>query len=173
MATILDIFVTQTYNVNTLAVADISTYDGAPVSPSLGVGVPGFPVVEIPFVINTTNIINSFKLGLSEVGADYPLPDGIYHLTYSIAPAYENFVTKTFMRVDKIQEKFDSAFMQLDMMECNMAVKTQAKVELSSIYFLIQGSISAANNCAELESEKLYQQANKMLDRFIKKGCGC
>lgn len=77
------------------------------------------------------------------------------------------------MRTDKIQEKFDNAFMKLDMMECDMAIKTQQKVTLSSIYFLIQGSIAAANNLASTQSAKLYQQANMMLDNFLKNNCGC
>ena len=29
-----------------------------------------------------------------------------------------------------LQEKFDSAFMKLDMMECDLAIKTQQKVDL-------------------------------------------
>jgi hypothetical protein len=102
-----------------------------------------------------------------------PLPDGIYTLTYSVAPAYENFVTKTIIRVEQLQEKFDNAFMKLDMMECDLAIKTQAKVDLNSVYYMIQGSIAAANNCAVDTSNKLYIQANKMLNNFIKTNCGC
>jgi hypothetical protein len=77
------------------------------------------------------------------------------------------------MRTDKIQEKFDNAFMKLDMMECDMAIKTQQKVTLSSIYFLIQGSIAAANNLALTQSKKLYDQADMMLNNFLKNNCGC
>ena len=77
------------------------------------------------------------------------------------------------MRIDQIQEKFDSAFMKLDMMECDSAIRTQSKVELNSIYFFIQGAIAAANNCAEVEANKLYTQADKMLNNFIKNNCGC
>ena len=77
------------------------------------------------------------------------------------------------MRVEKLQEKFDGAFMKLDMMECDRAIKTQAKVDLTSIYFFIQGSIAAANNCAIQEATKLYNQADRMLDNFLKNSCGC
>ena len=44
---------------------------------------------------------------------------GFIILRYSVAPAYLNFVQKTIMRVEQLQEKFDSAFMKLDMMECD------------------------------------------------------
>lgn len=172
----LDIFVLQTYNVKTLAVADASVYpDDPPVvtSPSITITPPGFPSVEIPFTIQDYNLFNSYILGLSVIGVDYPLPDGIYVFKYSIAPAYENYVEKSFMRIDKIQEKYDSAFMTLDMIECDQAIKAQAKVELSSIYFLIQGAMATANNCAITQSVKLYNKADSLLDRFINKGCGC
>ena len=102
-----------------------------------------------------------------------PLPDGLYTMTYSVTPAYTNFVTKNFMRVEQLQEQFDAAFMSLDMMECDRAIKQQAKVELNTIYFFIQGSIAAANNCAVDTANKLYIQASRQLANFRKNNCGC
>jgi len=172
----LDIFYLQTYNVTSIAFADSSTYPNEPpqvIAPSIRITPPGFNAVELPFVVNTYNVFNSVSLGLSPVGDIQPLPDGVYYVTYSVSPALENFVDKSFMRTDKIQEKFDSAFMSLDMMECDSAIKAQAKVELSSINFLIQGSIASANSCAITTSVTLYGQADRMLDRFINGGCGC
>ena len=113
-------------------------------------------------------------LGLTAFGEPLlPLPDGVYKLRYTVAPAYENFVEKTIIRVEVLQEKFDEAFMKLDMMECDRAIKTQQKVDLNTIYFFIQGAIAAANNCAVAEANKLYNQANMMLNNFIKNNCGC
>jgi len=172
----LDIIVLQTHNVKTLAIADASTYPNEPpqvISPSIKITPPGFNSVEIPFKVNDYNVFNSVTLEISEVGDEQPLPDGVYYATYSVSPALDNFVEKSFMRVDQIQEKFDNAFMTLDMMECDSAIKAQAKVELDSIYYLIQGSIASANNCAIQVSEQLYAQADKMLDNFINGGCGC
>jgi hypothetical protein len=77
------------------------------------------------------------------------------------------------MRVDQLQEKFDSAFMKLDMMECDAAIRKQQMVDLNSIYFFIQGSIAAANNCAIATANKLYNQANRMLNQFIANKCNC
>lgn len=172
----LDILVIPTYNSKTLGVADASTYpDSPPVqSPTIEITVPGFGVASIPFVPNDFNVFNTTSIGLTEVGfPTLPLPDGVYTLTYSVTPAYENFVTKTIIRVDQLQEKFDETFMQLDMMECDRAVKQQSKVELNSIYLLIQGAIAAANNCAVDVSNKLYQQASKQLAMMAKNNCGC
>ena len=172
----LDILVLPTYNVLTLGIADASTYPDDPpivVAPTIEITVPNFGVAILPFVVNDFNLFNSASLGITEVGVDQPLPDGIYKLRYSIAPAYINYVDKTIMRTERIQEKFDRAFLQLDLIECDRAIKTQSSVTLNTINFFIQGSIAAANNCAEYESNKLYAQANNMLDSFLKSNCGC
>jgi hypothetical protein len=173
----LDILVMNTYNTFTLGIADISTYPTNPPvvsSPTIEITMPGFLPVALPFTVEDFNVFNSTTLELTPVGADLiPLPDGVYFLKYSVAPAYENYVEKNIMRVDQIQEKFDNAFMKLDMMQCDMAIKTQSKVQLNSIWYMIQGSIAAANNCAIDTANKLYTQANNMLDNFIRNNCGC
>lgn len=171
----LDILVIPSYNVKTLAIADASVYPDSPpvTSPSINITPPGFLPVELPFTINDYNLFDSFDLGLSAEGVSLPLPDGVYVLTYSVAPAYENFVTYSIMRTNKIQEKFDKAFMTLDMMECDLGIKQQAMVELNTIYYLIQGSMASANACAIEQSSKLYTKAYSLLDRFVSQGCGC
>lgn len=172
----LDILVIPTYNLETLGIADNSTYPVSPAvqSPTIEIDVPGFGLVSLPFTPNDFNVYNSTSLGLTAVGAPLlPIPDGVYYIKYSVAPAYENFVQKTIIRVDQLQEKFDSAFMTLDMMECDLAIKKQQKVDLNSIYYFIQGAIAAANNCAVDTANKLYNQANRMLNNFINNKCNC
>lgn len=172
----LDILVLPTYSSKTLGIADISTYPASPPvqSPTIAITIPGFGLVSIPFVINDFNVFNSTTLKLTELAdALIPIPDGVYTLTYSVTPAHVNYVTKNIIRVEQLQEKFDGAFMKLDMMECDRSIKKQAKVELNSIYFFIQGAIAAANNCNIDVANKLYLQASKQLSNFIKKNCGC
>jgi hypothetical protein len=173
----LDFLVINTYETTTLGVADTSVYNTNPPNvsaPTMQITVPGFTSpVSIPFNVNSFNVYNSIILGLSPFPAINPLPDGVYFMKYSVAPATTNFVEKNIMRTALIQEKFDSAFMKLDMMECDSAIRTQAKVVLSSINFMIQGSIAAANNCAIDTANKLYMQANRQLDYFIANQCGC
>lgn len=172
----LDFLVVPTYNTLTMGIIDASTYpDNPPVvtSPTLEITPPGFDVAVIPFEVDDYNVITSSNLGITSVGVNQPLPDGVYHIKYSIAPANVNFVEKSIMRADRIQEKFDEAFMKLDMMECDGAIKRQSKENLSSIYFFIQGAIAAANNCALVEANKLYAQADRMLTNFMNNNCGC
>lgn len=172
----LDILVIPTYNSKTLGIADISTYPDSPAvqSPTIEITIPGFGLVSIPFTPNDFNVFNSTILEITSATDDLlPIPDGLYTLTYSVVPAYDNYVTKTIMRVDQLQERFDEVFMKLDMMECDKAIKKQAKVELNSVYFLIQGAIAAANNCAIDVANKLYAQASKQLTYLAKNNCGC
>jgi len=174
---VLDILVIPTYNTLTLGVADASTYDTNPpvvTAPTIEITVPNFGVVSLPFTPNEFNIFNSTSLGLSAVGEPLiPLPDGIYYLKYTVSPAITYNVEKNIMRTELIQEKFDNAFMKLDLMECDSAIRTQAKVNLNSIYYMISGSIAAANNCAVDTANKLYMQADRMLNNFIRNNCGC
>jgi hypothetical protein len=171
----LDFLVLPTYDSKTLGIADASTYPTTPVySPTIEISVPGFDKVSLPFNRNDFTVYTSAILGITEVGDPIlPLPDGVYIIRYSVSPAYINYVEKSIMRVEQLQEKFDEAFMHLDMMECDKAIKAQAKVDLNTIYFFIQGSIAAANNCAINEANKLYVTAGKMLTNFINNNCGC
>jgi hypothetical protein len=172
----LDILVVPTYSKLTLGIADGSVYpnDFYISSPSLEITIPGLGVTVVPFVPNDFNVLTSSSLGITLDPVAYaPIPDGVYKIKYSVAPAYENNVTKTFMRVEQLQEKFDEAFMKLDMMECDMAIKKQQKVKLNSIYYLIQGAVAAANNCAVDAANKLYDKASRLLKSFVQNNCGC
>lgn len=175
MALTLDFLLTPTFSTLTIAITDISTYPNDPPevdAPSLEVSIPGFDTVTIVFVTESLNILNSTVLGITDEGED-PLPDGVYIFRYSVSPASINFVEKTFMRVEQLQEKFDAAFMKLDMMEGDAQIKKQQKISLDTIYYFIQGAIAAANNCATTEATRLYQKADSLLYNFTQRGECC
>jgi hypothetical protein len=178
----LDIVVLPTYNTYNIAVVDASTYPTTPpvvTSPTLQIDIPGFNTVTTgvngvkDFVPAEANIFTSTDLGITTAGNECSLPDGVYYFKYTVNPAHTYYVEKTILRIDKLQQKYDEAFMQLDMIECDRAIKTQAKVDLMSICFIMQGAVAAANNCATVQSGTLYMQADKMLDNMIANDCGC
>ncbi len=172
----LKIVVINTHDVSSIRISDVSTYpDEPPIvsSPILLSTAPGFPSVSLPFDPQGEITITSDMFGITAPGVIQPLPDGLYQFSYSIAPSWENYTNISIMRVDRLQEKFDKAFMTLDFMVCDQAIKSQAKVTLNTIYLLIQGSIAAANECAIVEANKLYDKADAMLDTLLKKNCGC
>lgn len=173
----IDFIVSPTYSTLILEVRDNSTYTAEiPVvtSPTITITPPGFDAVSLPFTFNETNLFDSADLGITEIGISQDLPDGVYNLTYSVNNGGTLVsVNKSIMRTEKIQQKFDEAFLQLEMIECDGKIKKQSKSELTTIYFFIQGAIASANNCAIIESEELYNKADKLLDSFIKNDCGC
>lgn len=171
----LDFIVTPTYNVNTIGIADTSTYPTTPAnveSPTLEVSIPGFFTVNIPFVPEELNVLNSNILGITEDTLS-PLPDGLYVFRYSITPSYTNYVEKSIMRVVKLQEKFDEAFMKMDLSNCKDPIAKQRKQTLDTIWYFIQGAIAAANSCATEEAIKLYKKADKLLYNFVERGECC
>jgi hypothetical protein len=167
---ILNILVMPTYSPYTLAIGDYSQYPigFTPNSPTVEISAAGFPTKSVSFVPNNLNIYNASNLGICDASASEPLPDGIYTIKYSIAPAYQYFVEKTIMRVDNIMERFDTAFMKLDMFECDQQIKRQQKIDLDSVNYFIQCSIAAANKCANAKAIELYNQADKMLKKINK-----
>lgn len=171
----LDILLVETYSPYALSIADFSTYPPSytPVSPTIQITPPGFNTATLPFVPKAINTYKAEDLNITLGYSDIMLPDGIYKLKYTINPATQYFVDKTFIRTYLLQEKFDTAFMKMDMMECDDAIKKQQKVELDTIYYFIQGAIAAANKCAEKEATKMYRQADKMLTQFITNKCRC
>ena len=171
----LDFLITPTYSTSTIAITDVSTYPNDPPevdSPSLEVSIPGFDTTTIPFVPTEINVLNSTVLGITEEG-ESPLPDGVYVFRYSVTPASVNFVEKTILRVEQLQEKFDAAFIKLDLANCNDKIKKQQKVSLDTINYFIQGAIAAANNCATNEAVQLYKKADKLLYNFTERGECC
>lgn len=180
MAVRLDIIITQTYNIKNMLVVNASEYDSIAVTnEELKVTPPAFEEVTLPLTTPWVNIVlTSINLELDTSVDPQPLPDGIYTFIYSVdevvaSPTVTHTVTKSFFRTDAIQEKFSNAFLTLDMMECDSKIKAQATVQLNAINFFIQGAVAAGNNCAELQAYKLYQQADKMLERFLSNDCGC
>lgn len=167
MAPTLNLDILYSYSPFTIQILDISQYPPGwnIVNPTLEVTAAGFPSVSIDFVPGSINVLDSSNIGCTLAGEPLaPLQDGIYTFTYSISatPAVAS-VTKNVFRVNQLQEMFDTAFLQLDLMECDGPIRKQKQEELNTIYLYIQGAIAAANNCALSLATKLYNQAFKAL----------
>ena len=76
----LDILVVPTYSVLTIGIADASVYPTNPPvvsAPSIEIDIPGFGTKILPFVPGEINVFTSSNLGITAVGCNQPLPDGI------------------------------------------------------------------------------------------------
>lgn len=172
---ILDLFYLDSHSSELLTIADISQYpDGFTISsPTIEITPPSFDMISIPFTARGLQVYNSTTLGITEEDCDnIPLPDGIYKVKYSIYPAYKHFVTKSFLRVEKLLEKYDKAYVKLDITQCDLAIKNVEKKRLNLIWEYINGAIASANQCAEKQAMELYVRANDAIDKFYKT-CNC
>lgn len=175
----LKLIYTETYELNSFGITDISTYNlGSIINPKVTICIPGFGEKTINFNPNTLNIFNSSTLGITEVGYEQNLPDGLYDIKYCVDLDTLSSLTKTctnfsFFRVHKLQEKFDNAFLKLEISECDGPLKKQELLNLNLINAFIHTAIASANNCSEKQAIVLYKKANNMLEKFNISKCGC
>lgn len=170
-STKLDFIHLQAYNTYNLAIADISQYNNNIVSPTREITPPGFPMKSIVYTPSTIEVYNSNTLGItcSEDLCDIvPLPDGIYKIRQTVNPSATYYVEKTFLKVDRFYEKFDKAYLKLDILQCDNQLKAQNKKVLDNIEFYIQGAIAAANSCALKLAMDLYRRALEVLENYLK-----
>lgn len=172
----LDLLLLDTHNTYSLAIGDISTYPTGLniVSPTMQITPPSFPTVHVTFTERSVNIYNAYNLGLCAIESmseTTPLPDGVYEFKYSIHPHHKYYTTKTFIKTDIIMEKFDKAFLQTDIMNCDADMKARDMRILREINFNIQGAIASANVCANKLAMELYRKANQQIEDFVEQRC--
>lgn len=171
MATTLDFVVIDTSNCKTLGIVDLSSYDspGTVSSAKLVIGVPGFAApVNFPFVIQKVNVLNSNNLGITtgDAGALANLPDGFYKVTLSISPNSTSFITKTFMRVCKLQCHLDKSLLKLNILDNSDTEKRYKLAKFREIEFMIASCIAAGNICNQDLAIRLYRRAEKELNKL-------
>lgn len=173
---ILDFTIIDTHNDLTLGIADISFYPSNFVvtNPTYEITPPAFPKATVVYVKSEVLFLNSNSLNLTCVASPSlltPLPDGVWTVKQSISPAIDFNTEKTFLRTTQIEQKFGKAFLKTDLIECNQDVRVEQMKVLDEIWFYIQAAISASNQCNNILAMKLYQNANTMLDNFIRSRC--
>lgn len=167
----LNLMNAPTFDSKLLAIIDISKYPSGfnIVSPTLSIVIPGYPEKQFLFTPQTLNVYNSYTLKIScsaENCTLVDLPDGIYIVKYAINPAYKYNVTKTFLRVDQLYQKFDEHFLSLELFTCDGQLKRNKQMILDDAEFYIQGAIAAANRCSNNLAIELYKKASKLLDKL-------
>lgn len=172
----LDLLFPETHDSKSLLVADISSYPSPFTinSPTIEITAPGFNVKTLAFTAQGFVVYDSQSLGITCPDLDcekIPLPDGIWYVKYSISPAYLYFVNKSFIRVNKLYEKFDKVYLKLEFMQCDEAIKWEDFETLNTIETYIQGAIAAANNCLDSLAMKLYNKASQYIDDFVNNRC--
>lgn len=171
----LDLLYLDSHSSKNLIIADISQYPTGfnVTTPTIEITVPSFDMKSLAFTERTIQVYNSLTLGITTSDCDIiPLPDGIYKIKYSIFPAYKYYVNKSFLRVDKLLERFDNEYVKLDIAQCDMAIKASYRRDLDVIWDYINTAIASANTCSEKQAMELYNRASDALNKF-NKTCNC
>lgn len=160
----LDLLVVDTHSQYTLGLADISSYSEgfSIINPTIEIEPPGFNRVVQPFSSKSISLYTSDILGLTCGEGISPLNDGVWQVKYSISPAHEYFVEKSFLRTELIQIKFAKAFIQADTYK-------KEKDTIDYIWALIQGAIASSNKCDNKGAMQKYNLADTILTNYLKK----
>jgi len=173
---ILNFTVVDMHNPIIIGIADISFYPSGftILNPTMEITPPAFPTIVKPFVTGGINVFTSNDLNITCVTTAAQLtdlPDGIWSVKMSISPPIQWNIEKSFIRTEILQQKFGRAFLKADLMDCNLSGNRENMKALDEIYFYIQSSIAAANECNYILAMNLYRLANTMLDNFLKGRC--
>lgn len=168
----LDIALLDTHSLTSIAILDLSSYPANWVNtnPSIEITPPGFASVILDFTPSSLQVFKSTNLGVACAWCEESdLPDGIWTFKYSVYPSYKYYVEKTFVKVDRLQEKLDEAFLTLDISECDESIKKSDKVILSNVQDYLEMAVAAGNKCVFKLFNTYYNKASTLLNNFIKR----
>lgn len=173
---ILNLLILDTHDLKVLGIADYSQYPigFTIINPSLEIIPPSFPVSTKTFTANSLNLYNSNDVGITCVTDNCfltEIPDGFWQVKYSISPAQTYSITKSFMRTQLLQKRFEQAFLSLDLNHCDLGTKEQDMNMIDEINYYIQTSIAAGNECNPKLALDTYKVADQMLTKFLKSKC--
>ena len=177
MVSKLNFNVIDTHDFKTLGIVDTSWYnpDITVETPTIEILPPGYTVAASPyFMVKALNIYNSNGLGITRASCEddlVDLPDGLWKVKYSICPNDQLFVERFFLKTDKIQCKYNKAFLSLDLENLSDSKQQQKRKDLNEIEIFLNGSIAAANNQNAKLASDLYKKADNLLNRFGQ--CDC
>lgn len=166
----LDLVLLDTHSLESVCVMDISKYPVGwnSVSPTIQITPPGYDTKSLVFTPSSLQVYKSSNLGIvCDWCNEVNLPDGIWNFKYSLYPATTYFIEKSFVKVDRLQAKFDEAYLMLDITECDNKIKKLDKEFLSITQDYIDGAIAAGNKCVNKLFNTYYNRATERINRFI------
>lgn len=169
---ILALDIIPTYNLTTLALADISLYPDnyTAINPTYEITPPMFPPISLAFNQSSINIYNSNNLNLTctdNVNTLSVLPDGVWRVRQSIAPPSTYTNDKSWLRTENLQNRFGMAFMRTDF-RCKAEMPQTDIGYMTQIWAYIQQAISASNQCNMVLAMDLYRLADRALKNYTK-----
>lgn len=166
----LDLAILDTHSLGSICIMDLSKYPIGwnSVSPTIQITPPGYETISLAFTPSSLQVYKSSNLGIvCEWCDEVNLPDGIWNFKYSLYPAITYSVEKSFVKVDRLQAKFDEAYIMLDITECDNQIKKSDKEFLSITQDYIDGAIAAGNKCVDKLFNTFYTKATERINTFI------
>lgn len=175
----LSLEVLDVKNVNIFKITDTSIYSDkiAIDCEVLHITVPGFTKpVAIEVVNGFDLVLTACDLHIQTSGCDEsvkPLPDGVYHIRYSVNPNDKVFVEYKYLRVTSFIGKWNNYLCQLEMSTCEPSPDVkEALKELRLIKSFIDAAKAKVEYCHDVESGMaLYNYAKERLEKFPDNCC--
>jgi len=179
---ILQLAFPDTTNEGVLLIKDISVYaTGLPVSClELQILPPGYSVPTI--VGNITQgfdlVLNACQIGMlsaTKCTNSCPgLPDGIYHIRYSVSPNSIVFVEYDLMRVTHAMNRLMNLLCALSIPTCLPSSQLQAQLE--QLWFiqwlLVSAKVTVEDEHNPTKGMNQYKYAISLIDKLLMKGIG-
>lgn len=140
------------------------------------------PGYDCPVVFNVDHHFNSvfnsttLNINSSQSGSHLmPLPDGVYHLKYSINPNAALFVEYDLFRNCQLMSRYAQAICKLFSKKCDLSLKQfeESRRDLIWIKELIDASKYLVEECSDIKAGlELYNEAYNLLNNVNKCYCG-
>lgn len=167
---ILDLLLIDTYSATTIGLADISIYANTynpPTTTQIEIIPPGYSKIAVDFNTKTANIYRALDLGITCDETCMDLPDGIYEVIYSTPAPKQASITKYFIKIDRLKNRYMNAFLMIDMeCDCSTEKNQKLKKELQKVNMLIEGAVASANQCDVISAKSRYQKAESILNKI-------
>jgi hypothetical protein len=169
---ILGVDVIPTNNVNILHLFDTSVYaEGlGKTCLYLEITLPGFKEVRLVEPNPNFNLsLNAITLSLIPQDADYlsPLPDGVYHIRYSVAPNDKVWVELDHLRTTSFDQQMFEQRCDIKLNACSpMEEVTEQLKQLQEVDNYLKAAIAKVEICDEVSKGiELFTYAKRLLDR--------
>jgi len=180
---ILSLEIPLTTNEGIFRLDDTSIYaTDIPVScPNVQILPPGFgvPASIDPLQSGFRLILNSCTLGISPIGDCSQLlpniPDGLYHIRYSVSPNDKVYVEYDHLRTVKAMNRYYALLCAVNLQCCLPSKETEETLrELDIIHNYILGAKVTVENCHNQEDGiNLLRYANNLMDKMSSKRSYC
>lgn len=179
---ILALEVPYTTNEGIFRLDDVSVYADMPVNcPNVQILPPGYkvPASIDPLQSGFRLILNSCTLGISPIGDCSQMlpniPDGLYHIRYSVSPNDRVYVEYDHLRTVKALNRYYELLCSINLQCCLPGKETEETLrELDIIYNYILGAKVTVENCHRQEDGiNLLRYANVLMDKMTAKRPWC